>query len=76
MKTHASPPPAFGLPELALIAITFIWGGTFLVVQHAVTVSGPLAFVAARFAVAAGIGALICRGKLRHLTKAELLTGM
>jgi drug/metabolite transporter (DMT)-like permease len=76
MKTHASPPPALGLPELALIAITFIWGGTFLVVQHAVTVSGPLAFVAARFAVAASIGALICRGQLRHLTKAELLTGM
>ena len=76
MKTHASPPPALGLPEMALIAITFIWGGTFLVVQHAVTVSGPLAFVAARFAVAATIGALVCRGQLRHLTKAELLTGM
>ena len=76
MKTHASPPPAFGLPELALIAITFIWGGTFLIVQHAVTVSGPLAFVAARFAVAASIGALVCRGQLRHLSKAELFTGM
>lgn len=76
MKTHASPPPAFGLPELALITITFIWGGTFLIVQHAVTVSGPLAFVAARFAVAASIGALVCRGQLRHLSKAELFTGM
>jgi drug/metabolite transporter (DMT)-like permease len=45
-------------------------------VQHAVTVSGPLAFVAARFAVAASIGALICRGQLKQLSKAELFTGM
>lgn len=64
------------LPELALIAITFIWGGTFLVVHNAVTASGPLAFVAARFAIAAAICSLICRGQLLKLTKAEFVTGV
>ena len=64
------------LPELALIAITFIWGGTFLVVHNAVTASGPLAFVAARFAIAAIICSLICRRQLFKLTKAEFVTGV
>jgi len=64
------------LPELALIAITFIWGGTFLVVHNAVTASGPLAFVAARFAIAAAICSLICRRQLLKLTRAELVTGV
>ena len=64
------------LPELALIAITFIWGGTFLVVHNAVTANGPLAFVAARFAIAAAICSLICRRQLLKLTRAELVTGV
>ena len=33
--------------------ITMFWGGTFLAVQYAVSLSGPLFFVGLRFATAA-----------------------
>lgn len=39
--------------EAALLAITMVWGATFLAVQFAMTMSGPLFFVGARFAIAA-----------------------
>ena len=76
MKPYTSQAPAIGLPELALIVVTFIWGGTFLIVHNAVAVGGPLAFVAARFAIAALIGALIGRRQILAMTKVELVTGM
>jgi hypothetical protein len=38
--------------EAILILITMFWGGTFLAVQYAVTLSGPF-FVGLRFATAA-----------------------
>lgn len=63
-------------PELALIAITFIWGATFWIAQQAVAVSGPLAFVAARFGIAAILGAVICGRQLRGLTRQELKAGL
>lgn len=40
-------------PELALILVTILWGTTFLIVQHALTVTGPFFFVGLRFATAA-----------------------
>lgn len=64
------------LPEIALIAVTMVWSATFLIVHNAVLVSGPLAFVGARFGVAAVITALICGRQLLRLTRAELLAGM
>ncbi|EPL7924568.1 EamA family transporter, partial [Klebsiella quasipneumoniae] len=39
--------------EALLIMITMFWGGTFLAVQYAVSLSGPLFFVGLRFATAA-----------------------
>lgn len=45
-------------PEFALILITLLWGGTFLTVQYALTLSSPMFFVGCRFAAAAF--ALIC----------------
>jgi hypothetical protein len=43
----------FSKAECVLVLITMIWGGTFLLVQHAMTVSGPMFFVGLRFAAAA-----------------------
>ena len=39
--------------EAILILITMFWGGTFLAVQYAVTLSDPFFFVGLRFATAA-----------------------
>jgi drug/metabolite transporter (DMT)-like permease len=80
MTPHASTtpltaPPRLGAPELALIAVTFIWGGTFLIVHNAVAVSGPLAFVGLRFTVAALFGCLVAHKQLRGMTRAELRAG-
>jgi len=63
-------------PELALIAITFVWGASFWVAQQAVAVSGPLAFVAARFGIAAALGVIFSGKQLRGLTRQELGTGL
>lgn len=71
----AGPARGFGRAELALIAVTIVWGATFLVVHNAVAVSGPFAFVGTRFAIAALIGACLCHRQLRGLTRAELLAG-
>lgn len=66
--------------ELALIVITVFWGGTFLAVQTALSVSGPLFFVGLRFAIAAlcvaALSARILRGLTWRECKAGVLIGM
>lgn len=52
-----------------------IWGGTFLLVQHAMTVSGPMFFVGLRFAAAAAIVAMFSWRHLRELTVFEVKAG-
>lgn len=54
--------------EAILILITMFWGGTFLAVQYAVTMSDPFFFVGLRFATAAIAVALISLKTLRGLT--------
>ncbi|WP_256206973.1 DMT family transporter [Pseudomonas sp. CF161] len=61
--------------ECVLVLITMIWGGTFLMVQHAMTVSGPMFFVGLRFAAGAIIVALFSLRSLRGLTWFELKAG-
>jgi drug/metabolite transporter (DMT)-like permease len=61
--------------ECVLVLITMVWGGTFLLVQHAMTVSGPMFFVGLRFAAAAIIVALFSWRSLRNLTLFELKAG-
>ncbi|OAL77324.1 transporter [Acinetobacter sp. SFB] len=39
-------------PQLALILITIIWGGSFLTVQYGLNFASPMFFVGCRFAVA------------------------
>jgi drug/metabolite transporter (DMT)-like permease len=61
--------------ELALIAITMVWGGTFLAVQHGLAASGPLFFVGFRFAVAAVLTAALSFRILGGITARELAAG-
>ena len=62
--------------ECVLVLITMVWGITFLLVQHALTASGPMFFVGLRFAAAACIVALFSMHRLRGITLLELKAGM
>lgn len=65
----------FSRQELALIVITMLWGGTFLVVHLAMRHSGPLFFVGFRFIVASILCALIFWRSLKHITWREIFAG-
>jgi len=65
----------FSKAECLLVFITMIWGGTFLLVQHAMTVSGPMFFVGLRFAAAAIVVGFFSLRTLRDLTLFELKAG-
>ena len=62
--------------EAILILITMFWGGTFLAVQYAVTLSDPFFFVGLRFATAAIAVGLISLKTLRGLTLQEFKAGV
>jgi drug/metabolite transporter (DMT)-like permease len=57
---------------LLLVAVTAVWGWTFVVVQDAIALYGVLPFLAARFVLAAGALAPIYAGKL---TRRSLVVG-
>lgn len=61
--------------ELALIAITAVWGCTFLVVHWAMEHSGPWFFVGIRFLVAGLISAVIFRRVLRGTRWTDIAAG-
>ena len=65
----------FSKAECVLVVITMFWGGTFLLVQHAMAVSGPMFFVGLRFAAAAVIVGAFSLRSLRGLTLFELKAG-
>lgn len=62
--------------EALLIVITMFWGGTFLAVQYAVTLSDPFFFVGLRFATAAIAVGLLSLRSLRGMTWLELKAGV
>nr|WP_294867805.1 DMT family transporter [uncultured Pseudogulbenkiania sp.] len=64
------------LPDLVLLLITVVWGGTFLAVQTALQWAGPFGFVALRFGVAGALALLLSWRQLRGLTRAELRAGV
>ncbi|WP_246179721.1 DMT family transporter [Microvirga thermotolerans] len=66
----------FSRSEAVLVAITMIWGATFLTVQNALAVSGPLFFVGLRFGTAALLMALLSAPVLRGLTWREAKAGI
>lgn len=61
--------------ELALVAITAVWGSTFLLVHWAMEHSDPWFFVGLRFLVAALVGILIFWRSLRGMTWADVGAG-
>lgn len=61
--------------EVALIAVTAVWGSTFLIVHIAVQYSGPWFFVGVRFVTAGIISALLFARVLRRITWKELGAG-
>ncbi|MHB8596033.1 MAG: DMT family transporter [Ktedonobacteraceae bacterium] len=62
--------------DVLLIAVTMIWGSTFLVVQKTVQLSGPFTFLALCFGIGSLTLAVTFRKRLRHLTRTELFAGM
>lgn len=65
----------FSVPELALVAVTSVWGLTFLLVEAAMAFSGPLFFVGMRFATAALAVAAFTGAGLRGITRREVAAG-
>ena len=61
--------------ELALVAVTMLWGTTFLIIHTAMQYSGPLFFVGLRFVTAGLIGWVVFRHAMRGITRMELLAG-
>jgi drug/metabolite transporter (DMT)-like permease len=65
------------LPDLALWAVAFVWGGTFLVTRIALGAGcGPFFFVGLRFGAAAFATALILRGRLFGATRQDWIAAI
>ena len=62
--------------ELVLVAITVLWGTTFLIVQTALAHCGPLFFVGFRFGVATLMSVAVAGRALAALTRHELRAGV
>ncbi|VFP83207.1 DMT family transporter [Candidatus Erwinia haradaeae] len=62
-------------PEAVLVFITMIWGGSFLIVNHIMTISGPFWFIGVRFAVATLIVMLMSWRILNMITFKEVQAG-
>ena len=67
---------AFSRQELALIAVTAVWGSTFVIVHAAMTVSGPAFFVGVRFCVAGLLASVVFWRQLRGMRWSELGAGV
>ncbi|MGY0155630.1 DMT family transporter [Edwardsiella tarda] len=76
MSSHSVFRPMLSRQELILIFITMLWGGTFLIVHHAMTVSGPFFFVGLRFAAATLMLLLLSWRHLHGFTRREWAWGM
>jgi drug/metabolite transporter (DMT)-like permease len=74
-STAAPPAVAVWKADLALVAITAIWGSTFVVVKEALAQVSPLVFNAIRMALAAGLLALWFRRRRSRYTQAILGAG-
>ncbi|HMA37815.1 MAG TPA: DMT family transporter [Chloroflexia bacterium] len=61
--------------DLILGLVTLIWGGTFLLVQDSVRLTGPFSFLALRFLIGTLALGLTFPRRLARLTRRELGTG-
>jgi drug/metabolite transporter (DMT)-like permease len=65
------------LPDLALWAVAFVWGGTFLATRIALADgAGPFFFVVLRFGTAALATILLLRGRLRGVTRQDVIAAI
>lgn len=62
-------------PQLALLLMTLIWGGTFLLVQYALNFSSPLFFVGCRFAAASLAVGLLYFRHLKNIKRKDIIAG-
>lgn len=70
-------PLSLSRPEAALVAVTVVWGVTFLVVRLAMQDGGnPVAFVGVRFLAAGLVSLLLFAPVMRGLTRRELGAGI
>ena len=72
MKQRFSVPT---VQEFALIGVTALWGGTFLVLHEAMRFAGPLFFVGMRFLFAGAFVALLAGKRMFGLTRREIWAG-
>lgn len=75
MSTFLSPWMQSKTPQLVLIFITIIWGGSFLTVQYGLNFSSPILFVALRFAAAAIAVSIISWRNLKGFNLKEIVAG-
>ena len=62
-------------PQIALILMTMIWGGTFVIVHYALNYSSPMFFVGCRFAAATIAVGLLSYKYLKGINLKELIAG-
>ena len=62
-------------PQIALILMTMIWGGTFVIVHCALNYSSPMFFVGCRFAAATIAVGLLSYKYLKGINLKELIAG-
>lgn len=58
-RTAQHAPARFGVIDLALVAMTLIWGTNFVVIKASLTQFAPFAFMALRFAIAGSLLLLV-----------------
>jgi drug/metabolite transporter (DMT)-like permease len=59
-------------PEVVLVLVTLVWGGTFLVTQAALEDGGPFGLLLLRFALGAAVLFLAFYGRMGGTTRAEI----
>ncbi|HKZ21617.1 MAG TPA: EamA family transporter, partial [candidate division Zixibacteria bacterium] len=62
--------------ELILLALTFIWGSTFVLVKIALGYSSPFLFLATRFFIATLVVRLIFADKYKVIPKETIRAGI
>lgn len=78
MSTSVSQTPSTWrtkVPQLALILITIIWGGSFITIQYGLNFSSPVIFVGLRFAAAAIAVTVLSLKHLKGMTLKEVAAG-
>jgi drug/metabolite transporter (DMT)-like permease len=62
--------------DAALLAVTAVWGLTFTAVQRALEAAGPFSFLAARFALGAGVLLLVFPRRVLRISRSTLLVSV